>query len=119
MVAFAKSLRGNEHWSLSAQDRGGGMTFWIYRSDSAAPVYTVVVDGYRLGRHVTPVVIDSDGPGLPQGLTRSFEDTTVLPGRCILQTGPPTLDVMSARMVVNGKDCEPGGQIAVRIAPTQ
>lgn len=114
MGTYMKALRGTEDWVFSARERDGGMTVSVRRSGSARPVYTVVVEGYSLGRNIAPLVIDSEGPGLPQGLTRTFEDTTILPGRCTLQLGPLTLDVMPARLVVNGHVCNPGGEVRVR-----
>jgi hypothetical protein len=117
MAALMRAIRGNEHWVLTAQAQSDGTTIRVRHSGSGLPAYTVVVHGYSLGRDIAPLVIDSEGPGLPLGMTRTFEDTTVLPGRCTLQVGPLTLDVMEARLTVNGEDCRPGGEITVQVPP--
>jgi hypothetical protein len=111
------SLVGKGHWTLSAQDRGSGMTIRVHSSDSALETFTVVVEGYSLGRDIAPVVIDRTGPGLPRGMTLTKEDISLLPGYCALEMGPLKLEVMMGRLIVNGVVCEHGREITVRAPP--
>jgi hypothetical protein len=117
MLILMKAIRGNEHWILSTQDRDGGMVIRVRCSGSARPGYTVFVEGYSLGRDIAPLVIDRDRQRFPEGMSLTFEDTTLLPGRCTLRIGPLTLDVMEARLIADGQKCDPGGEITVRVSP--
>jgi hypothetical protein len=117
MAPYLISLVGKGHWTLSAQDRGSGMTIWVHNSDSALEKFTVVVEGYSLGRDIAPVVIDRTGPGLPRGMTLTDEDISLLPGYFTLEMGPLKLDVGTRWLEANGKVCRPGEEITVRVPP--
>ena len=111
------SLVGKGHWTLSAQDRGSGMTIRVRDTELADRNYTVVVEGYSLGRDIAPIVIDRTGPGLPRGMTLTDEDISLLPGYFTLEMGPLKLDVGTRWLEANGKVCRPGEEITVRVPP--
>lgn len=124
LLHFARSFRGTEHWIMSASDDPGGMTILVGRASGRLPEsidepdFTVVVHGFSPGRNIKPFAIDELNPkvlGLP--IQSGLIDTTILPGRCMLQAGPVYLDVHRYELTANGTVCDPGGRIEIRVTP--
>ena len=115
-VAFAALwLISGPTWQISAGTTGGESTITVTTSASQNPVYTVIIEGWRVRHPISHVSRAQAANDEAIGIETLSWDETMPPGRWTLKVDGVKLDIMPARLVVNDSlECAPGNRMKLR-----
>jgi hypothetical protein len=92
-------LAHRPHWLLTARNSADGLVVEVHKSDASSPTYVAILKGHALAREFSR--LDRQAFNRIGETTISF-DETVKPGEWTVLLDGVRLQIMEARLVVNG-----------------
>ncbi len=92
-------MRAGGAWSLSATNTDAGVEVNVFQGSKSAPTFTTVLPGHSIPQSLDRVTRDELPPGVGQ---TTFVDVTMAPGRWTVDLNGVELDIMPARMTIDG-----------------